>query len=755
MTPRDPALEVARRIAAGTEADVTAVGACDPKLARGLARIAAIARTLGGHKPVGATWGHLQGLQFAGAGTFGEVYRAWDPTLDRVVALKLKRRDAPDAIFSGRDFVAEARRLARVRHPNVLGVHGAGYHDDRAGLWADWIDGQTLRARLATERTLPPALLLNVAAELAGALAAVHAAGIVHGDLSATNVMLDAEGRAVLMDFGAGFVSGDEAARPAAGTPHYLAPETVRGEPLSPAIDVYALGVLLHRCACGDYPHAGVPAATLPRPWRPLLAAMLAGDPRDRPRATEVQARIEALRTAPLRRARLAMRGALSIGLLAVAATTMVGYWQAEAARVRIGEALTRAQMANAFLGELLGLAAADALGPDARLRELLDAAPALVAAHGDLAALDRAQLLSQLAELEAGLANDEAAARLAGDAARLAASAAPGSDEALRLAGDALRLRAVAGEADSAVGEGTDLLARAEAEDRPAALRAELAFDLAEAEYRLSLQRASPELGARMRARIESVLGHAALLDARIESVALRRLANLLVEAGDEAAALAAARRAVAQSTARLGRMHPSTAAARRVCGWIELSVGRYADAVEGFRTNLRLHEARLGSRSRTVVDDRIGLAYAVHASGSSGEALAMARTAWNDANALYRSDHRTTIDAGLVLGATLAAVGELTAARDVLRDLEARLRAAGRERSRQYLHVTRELAGTCERLGLARDAAVARQACRRAGLEAYGAAHELTARCLPADGGSAAAPAGSASEHTHVRPD
>jgi hypothetical protein len=731
MKPRDPALEAARRIAAGEPVDPGAIAASDPKLARGLGRMAAIGRALAGESAHGTTWGHLQRLEPAGSGSFGEVFRAWDPTLDRHVALKLKRRDAPDAIFSGRDFVAEARRLARVRHPNVLAVHGASYHDDRAGLWADWIEGETLHAVLARQRTLAPDALLRLADELATALAAVHDAGIVHGDVKASNVMLDRHGHAVLMDFGAGFASGEDAARLAAGTPHYLAPEAVRGEPVSAAIDVYALGVLLHRAAVGAYPVQGATADGLARDWRPLLADMLAAEPVSRPTAAQVAARTTALREAPLRRARRTVRLALGAGLVAFGVAASIGYWRSEAARTRSEAALARAEVSNAFLSELLALAAPDALGPEASLRDLLDAAPGLVAGHGELDDGDRAHLLAVLASVEAGMANDEAAARLAREAARIAAAADPDSDEALRRAGEALRLRAIAGEPEAAVQDGVALLARANAEDRPPALRAQLEFDLAEAEFRLSLLRSSPDLLARIRARIERVLVDPSLLDAATESQALRRLANLLLEAGESSAAQAVGERALERSVERLGEAHPLTALARRVLGWIELGNDRIVDAMGRFRTNLALHEAKLGIRSRTMVDDRIGLGYALLADGRSDEALPVAQQAWGYANALYGAGNRATIDAGLSLMEALIATGDLAGAEALLQDLRQRLLDAGRRLTRQFMHVSRELAKVRDVRGLGDAAAAARADCRAAGADAFGPAHSLTVRC------------------------
>jgi Protein kinase domain len=204
MTP-DPndALELARRIADGEAVDLEKLEANNPDLARGMRKLGLLAKAMQTATPAGTSWGHLQQLQLAGHGGFGEVYRAYDPTLDRIVALKLKREAVSSELSSGRDFVAEARRLARVRHPHVLAVHGASYHNNRAGLWADWIEGETLSARLQRSGPLRGAELLRVLRELAEAMDAVHKAGLAHGDIKASNVMLDAQGHLILMDFDA------------------------------------------------------------------------------------------------------------------------------------------------------------------------------------------------------------------------------------------------------------------------------------------------------------------------------------------------------------------------------------------------------------------------------------------------------------------------------------------------------------------------------------------------------------------------
>ena len=202
------------------------------------------------------TWGHLQVLQKLGEGSFGEVYRAFDPVLERDVALKLRRAEQPEGVVGRRAILDEARRLARVRHPNVLTVHGADVHDGRVGLWTDLISGQTLEERLRQDGPLGAHEAALICIELCDALAAVHAQGLTHGDVKAANIMRERGGRVVLMDFGAVTEvprcgSGGGATL---GTPLVMAPEVLRGETPGTTADLYSLGVLLYRLVSGRYP---------------------------------------------------------------------------------------------------------------------------------------------------------------------------------------------------------------------------------------------------------------------------------------------------------------------------------------------------------------------------------------------------------------------------------------------------------------------------------------------------------------------
>ena len=201
------------------------------------------------------TWGSLSISERVGVGSFGAVYKAWDPRLARDVALKLLHREASDEAAS--QLLAEGRRLARVRHPHVISVYGADQIDGRAGIWMELIEGRTLEQILRTEGQFGAREAALVGIDLCSALASVHAQGLVHRDVKAQNVMREDGGRLVLMDFGAGQEQTGHAETRAVGTPTYMAPEILRGERASRASDIYSLGVLLFRLATGQYPFSG------------------------------------------------------------------------------------------------------------------------------------------------------------------------------------------------------------------------------------------------------------------------------------------------------------------------------------------------------------------------------------------------------------------------------------------------------------------------------------------------------------------
>jgi len=203
--------------------------------------------------PVLFRWKHLDVVEHIGSGTAGDVYRAIDTTLQREVALKL--REAPDASTERTTrFLQEARALARVRHENVLTVHGADVADDHVGLWSELVRGKTLEERLGEGGRLGAREAALLGLDLCRALAAIHEAGLVHGDVKASNVMRAEGGRTILLDFSSGREVGAAGDLGPTGTPLALPPEVLEGHEPDPGADLYSLGTLLYRLVTGRYP---------------------------------------------------------------------------------------------------------------------------------------------------------------------------------------------------------------------------------------------------------------------------------------------------------------------------------------------------------------------------------------------------------------------------------------------------------------------------------------------------------------------
>ena len=199
------------------------------------------------------SWGHLRVLECIGRGAFGEVYRAWETRLDREVALKLLRPSGCDDT-SPPSVIEEGRLLARVRHPNVVTIHGAERIDGRIGLWMELVKGRTLEQALRDDRRFTEREVTRIGVELCGAVSAVHAAGLLHRDIKAQNVMVAEDGRLVLMDFGTGLELRGAPEMSVAGTPLYLSPEVLAGGPATVQSDVYSIGVLLYHLLTNAFP---------------------------------------------------------------------------------------------------------------------------------------------------------------------------------------------------------------------------------------------------------------------------------------------------------------------------------------------------------------------------------------------------------------------------------------------------------------------------------------------------------------------
>ncbi|MBX3465872.1 MAG: protein kinase [Planctomycetes bacterium] len=225
-------------------------------------------RTIGGHELLGEL----------GRGGMGRVHRARDPRLGREVALKTLLAFEADAELLAR-FELEARVAARVQHPNVVAVHGAGVDDGVPWIAMQLVDGESLKARVARDGPLEPTHAAGVAEALARALAAAHAVGVLHRDLKPHNVLLARDGTPLLTDFGLAkrLDKGEDAITVTGqvlGTPAYMAPEQAEGRQgaVDARTDVYGLGATLYEALTGRPPFSGTSAVN-------VLAAVLGTDP--------------------------------------------------------------------------------------------------------------------------------------------------------------------------------------------------------------------------------------------------------------------------------------------------------------------------------------------------------------------------------------------------------------------------------------------------------------------------------------------
>jgi eukaryotic-like serine/threonine-protein kinase len=341
-------------------------------------------------------------------GGMGEVWKAKDLVLGRIVAIKvLKEEYTGDPGFLQR-FRAEARHTALLNHVGIANVFDYGEEEGSAYLVMELVPGQPLSSIIDREQVLSPDRTLSMIAQTARALSVAHAQGLVHRDIKPGNLLITPDGRVKVTDFGIARLADQVPLTQTGqvmGTAQYLAPEQATGQTATGASDIYSLGVIGYECLTGHRPFSGESQIaialaqvndappplpeTLPRPVRALLMSMLAKDPRNRPAdAIKLAEAAEAIRNGDIAAAHAAVPGMLLFEAttgpitaptdVRTAATSVIGATAAEDRTTSATSALpvVGAAGAGAAAGLAAGAAAASAYGA----RNTLSRADALAA---------------------------------------------------------------------------------------------------------------------------------------------------------------------------------------------------------------------------------------------------------------------------------------------------------------------------------------------------------------------------------------
>ena len=225
---------------------------------------------------IGRVLGDYKLLKMLGRGGMGIVYKARQLSLDRSVAIKILRSEIAENENLVKRFLREGKVLAKLEHSNIVRVHQVGRDRDTYYLAMEYVRGKTLREVLKEDGRLKVNRAVDIARQVAEALASAHKQDIIHRDIKPGNIMIDRKGRVRVMDFGLAKVmseisSGLTSTGTILGSPRYMAPEQWRGDPATPQTDIYGLGTVLYEMLAGEPPFRGETPQS-------LMHEILAGD---------------------------------------------------------------------------------------------------------------------------------------------------------------------------------------------------------------------------------------------------------------------------------------------------------------------------------------------------------------------------------------------------------------------------------------------------------------------------------------------
>lgn len=348
-------------------------------------------------------------------GGMGEVWKAKDLVLGRIVAIKvLKEEYTGDPGFLQR-FRAEARHTALLNHVGIANVFDYGEEEGSAYLVMELVPGQPLSSIIEHEQVLSPDRTLSMMAQTARALSVAHAQGLVHRDIKPGNLLITPEGRVKVTDFGIARLADQVPLTQTGqvmGTAQYLAPEQATGQTATGASDIYSLGVIGYECLTGHRPFSGESQIaialaqvndappplpeSLPKPVRALLMSMLAKDPKNRPaNAIKLAEAAEAIRNGDISAAHAAVPGMLLFEAATGPITAPVDIATAPTGVISQKDNNTTSTSALPVLGAAAAGAAAGAAAAGAAAGDAANDGPATSAMTSTGTTLSRADALA------------------------------------------------------------------------------------------------------------------------------------------------------------------------------------------------------------------------------------------------------------------------------------------------------------------------------------------------------------------------